>query len=149
MKLLILVIFLAECSASPQEKLDPVDLAFDRSELAFKEKYHGWAAAIYAHPQIILSSKSHTYTDIPEFTEIIALDRLVIPHIAKEIENNTDFSLFLGTAILKIMDWNPADFKGSSVQDQNRSIIQRLRADGIIPAKQDVTGNGHSPVPEH
>lgn len=102
----------------------------------FKARYHRWVAAIYEHPGTLLMSSSGAYTGFPEFTEIVKLGPPALPEIAREIEGNTDQSLFLGEAILKITGWKWTDFNETSLQDLNTKLLKRLREQQMIPERQ-------------
>ncbi len=103
----------------------------------FKARYHRWVAAIYDHPRTMLSSSSGPYIDFPEYDAIVALGKPGLPALADEIEANGDMALFLGEAIIRITGWNPADFytPGLGLQDSNRLLLKRLRAEKLIPPK--------------
>lgn len=102
-------------------------------ETRFKVRYHRWVAAIYDRPGTLLYSDSSAYIDFPEFDAIVELGKPSLPAIASEIEANTDMSLFLGAAIMKITGWTANDFEYRSLQDLNAALIKRLRTEKLIP----------------
>ena len=108
-------------------------------ETRFMARYHRWVAAIYDRPGTLLSSNGRDYTNFPEFDEIVALGKPALPFIACEIEAHADMTIFLGEAIVRITGWNRADFSAAMLanpsQDPNCLLIERLRAEKLIPPK--------------
>ncbi len=104
----------------------------DNYEARFKARYYSWLAAIYNKPEALLSSDSRTFTDFPEFKEIVKLGEPALPVIAREIERKSDMSVFLGEAILQITKWKRSDFNTNSLQELNKMLLQRLREKRII-----------------
>jgi hypothetical protein len=104
-------------------------------ETEFKARYHRWVATVYDHPGTLLSSDGSSIIDFPEYDAIVALGKPALPAIAREIEANGDMALFLGEAIIRITGWSRIDFRASSGQDFNRLLIERLRAEKLIPPK--------------
>ena len=104
-------------------------------ETKFKARYHRWVAAIYDRPGTLMCSAAGCYTDFPEYDAIIELGKPALPAMVRAIEANDEMAMFLGEAILKITGWKYSDFSSASCQDLNGALIERLRVEGLVPAK--------------
>jgi hypothetical protein len=126
--LILLLLFSSRIFAAP----DPQ--AGRSPETEFKVCYHRWVAAIYDRPGTLVSSSIGSYIDFPEYDKSVELGKPALPAIAHEIEANGDMAMFLGEAVIKITGWKHTDFKAeAALQDRNRLLIERLRAEKLIP----------------
>ncbi len=109
------------------------DPLWDPHEMSFKAHYHRWVAYIYEHPRINLSSSSRTYTEMAEYDAIVKLGKPAVPFAAAEMmKKNSEYGLFLGDAIVRMMGWPESEVHASSLQEQNRRIFERLVKEGVV-----------------
>ena len=109
------------------------DPPLDAHEFSFKVHYSRWVSYIHEHPRINLSSSSRTYTEMAEYDAIVKLGKPVIPFAAAEMmRKDSEYGLFLGDAIIRIMGWKESDVYAISLQDKNQRIFERLVKEGVV-----------------
>ena len=109
------------------------DPLWNAHEMSFKAHYHRWVAYIYEHPRIILSSSRRSFTELPDYDAIVKLGKPIVPFAAEEMmKKDSEFGVFLGDAIARIMGWKPEDYQAISLQDQNKRIYERLLKEKIV-----------------
>jgi hypothetical protein len=127
--ILTLALSISGCATQDVKHSDHAGMPGVHAQAAndYKSKYHTWVAAIYRSPEIMYSSTSASYTNLPEYKGLENLSSLSSPFLAADImDGRLEFSLFLGLALIRIQKWDESDFHYGSLQELNQKLVDRL-----------------------
>ena len=122
-----LFVTLAGCDQRPR-----LHATHDRAEIVSSDHYislyENWQRAVEKMPPY---SKSTPYTDLPEFADIVASGRGIVPLLREKIRNGKDIDIMLSLAVIKIMGWSEERFSNQDLTELTRQVLEELDREAV------------------
>lgn len=119
----LVAVFSFGCKQAPVAPGRPPDYRDSMNQQQYVALYNKWQGAVKAMPSY---SKTTSYTNLQEFSDIIACGRGIVPLLHQKIKQDEGMDFVLCLAVIKIMRWPDEQFPSTDMTELRSRVLQKL-----------------------